>query len=111
MTSKPEIAKAVTILRAGGLVAIPTETVYGLGADARNAAAVAKIFSVKQRPATHPLIVHIANPEAMHEWALETPEIALKLAKTFWPGPLTLILKKRPEVLAGVTAGQDTVAL
>lgn len=111
MTLQPEIAKAVAILQAGGLVAIPTETVYGLGGDARNPAAVAKIFAVKQRPATHPLIVHLAHPEAMHDWASAVPEIALKLANAFWPGPLTLILKKRPEVLASVTAGQDTVAL
>lgn len=111
MTLPREIAQAAAILQAGGLVAMPTETVYGLAGDARNPAAVAKIFAVKQRPATHPLIVHVTGPEMIKEWARETPEIALKLAKAFWPGPLTLILKKRPEVLDSVTGNQDTVAL
>ncbi len=111
MTLESEIDKAVAILRAGGLVAVPTETVYGLGADARNPDAVSKIFTAKQRPTSHPLIVHLADLEEMVHWARETPEEALQLAKAFWPGPLTLILKKRPEVLDGVTGGQDSVAL
>ena len=106
-----EIANAVTILRSGGLVAIPTETVYGLGADARNPTAVGKIFTAKQRPASHPLIVHLSDPSEITDWAREVPVAALQLAKAFWPGPLTLILKKRPTVLDSVTAGQDTVAL
>lgn len=111
MTLKQEITKAAAILKAGGLVALPTETVYGLGGDARNPEAVAKIFAVKQRPNTHPLIVHLAQAADMGQWALEVPEIAHQLAQAFWPGPLTLILKKRPEVLNSVTGGQDTVAL
>jgi L-threonylcarbamoyladenylate synthase len=106
-----EIDKAVVILKAGGLVAIPTETVYGLGADARNPLAVDKIFTAKQRPASHPLIVHLATSADMSHWAREIPKSALQLAEAFWPGPLTLILKKRPEVLDGVTGGQDTIAL
>lgn len=111
MTINQEIAKAAAILKAGGLVALPTETVYGLGGDARNPAAVAKIFAVKQRPNNHPLIVHLADASELEQWALETPETAHQLAQAFWPGPLTLILKKRPEVLNSVTGGQDTVAL
>jgi len=111
MTLELEIDKAVAILQAGGLVAMPTETVYGLAADARNPTAVGKIFTVKQRPNTHPLIVHLADPGEMGLWAREMPTEALRLAETCWPGPLTLILKKRPEVLDSVTGGQDTVAL
>lgn len=111
MTLKQEITKAAAILKAGGLVALPTETVYGLGGDARNPAAVAKIFAVKQRPNTHPLIVHLAQAADMELWAREVPSLAYQLAQAFWPGPLTLILKKRPDVLDSVTAGQDTVAL
>ncbi len=111
MTIKQEIIKAAAILKAGGLVALPTETVYGLGGDARNPEAVAKIFAVKQRPNTHPLIVHLADASEMELWAQEVPDVAHQLAQAFWPGPLTLILKKRPEVLSSVTGGQDTVAL
>jgi L-threonylcarbamoyladenylate synthase len=106
-----EIEKAVAILQAGGLVAIPTETVYGLGADARNPVAVAKVFAAKQRPFTHPLIVHLVDYTQVADWARETPPEALRLAAAFWPGPLTLILKKRPEVIDSITGGQDTVAL
>lgn len=111
MNLHAEITKAVEILRAGGLVAMPTETVYGLAADARNPLAVSKIFTAKQRPNSHPLIVHIAHSAALTDWAIEVPKSAYLLAERFWPGPLTLILKRRPEVLDLVTADQDTVAL
>lgn len=111
MIFNQDIDKAAAILRTGGVVAIPTETVYGLAADARNPTAVAKIYAVKQRPGNHPLIVHLADASAISEWALEVPETAHQLAQAFWPGALTLILKKRPEVLESVTGGQNTVAL
>ncbi|WP_395769388.1 L-threonylcarbamoyladenylate synthase [Arenimonas sp.] len=109
--STPTIAEAVAILRGGGLLAIPTETVYGLAADARNAEAVARIFALKGRPSDHPLIVHIAGSDAIEAWASTIPESAKKLATHFWPGPLTLILKKRSDVPDAVTGGQDTVGL
>jgi L-threonylcarbamoyladenylate synthase len=107
----PTIAEAVAILRGGGLLAIPTETVYGLAADARNADAVAWIFALKGRPADHPLIVHIAGADRLDDWAMAIPEAARKLAAAFWPGPLTLILKKHADVPDTVTGGQDTVGL
>jgi L-threonylcarbamoyladenylate synthase len=96
---------------AGDLVAFPTETVYGLGADASNSAAVARIYSVKGRPNDHPLIVHIASMDRMGDWASEVPEYAVALAREFWPGPMTLVLKRSE--LAGdfVTGGQDTVGV
>ena len=109
--STPSIAEAVAILRGGGLLAIPTETVYGLAADARNPEAVARIFALKGRPSDHPLIVHIAGPDAIDTWASTIPESAKKLATHFWPGPLTLILKKRSDVPDAVTGGQETVGL
>jgi L-threonylcarbamoyladenylate synthase len=109
--TEEDIARAVEILRAGGLVAFPTETVYGLGADASSAEAVAKVFAAKGRPQTHPLIVHIAAAAQLPLWAAEIPEAATKLAQAFWPGPLTIVLKKKPEVIAAVTGGQDTIAL
>lgn len=105
------MTEAVTRLRAGGLVAFPTETVYGLGADARNAAAVARIFSMKGRPADHPLIVHLADASQLHEWARDVPRIARRLARAFWPGPLTMILPRAKGVSDAVTGGLDTVAL
>ncbi|MEC5397988.1 L-threonylcarbamoyladenylate synthase [Uliginosibacterium sp. H1] len=105
------IARAAALLRAGELVALPTETVYGLGADAGNPAAVAKIFAAKNRPADHPLIVHLADAEALTQWAREIPKEAIALARAFWPGPLTLILKKEEDVPPEVTGGQDTVGL
>lgn len=107
----PEISIAAQLLKAGKLVAIPTETVYGLGADASNAEAVRQIFRAKNRPYDHPLIVHIAHVSQLSDWARDIPESALKLATAFWPGPLTLILKKQPHVLDIVTGGQDTVGL
>lgn len=105
------LTEAVTHLRAGGLVAFATETVYGLGADARNPLAVARIFAVKGRPADHPLIVHLADASQLNEWARDVPRIARRLARTFWPGPLTLILPRAAGVLDAVTGGLDTVAL
>ena len=98
-------------LRGGGLVAFPTETVYGLGADAENPAAVARIFAVKGRPADHPLIVHIANRDQITRWAEDTPPAAWRLARRYWPGPLTLILRRACRVSNIVTGGQDTVGL
>ncbi len=107
----PEIARAVALLRQGELVALPTETVYGLGADAANPAAVAKIFAAKGRPADHPLIVHIPDATHLDRWARDIPAEAYALAKAFWPGALTLILKRQPHVPDAVTGGQDTVGL
>ena len=106
-----EIERAAAILRAGGLVAFPTETVYGLGADASNPAAVAKIFAAKGRPQDHPVIVHLGSIELLPQWAREIPPAAQKLASAFWPGPLTLILERAGGVPDCVTGGQDTVGL
>src|SRR5438552_2157485 len=105
------IARAAAVLRAGGLVAFPTETVYGLGANALDAAAVARIFAAKGRPAINPLIVHVASVEQARELAAEWPGAAEGLAARFWPGPLTLVLPKRPSVPEIVTAGAATVGL
>jgi L-threonylcarbamoyladenylate synthase len=105
------VAEAARRLAAGDLVAFPTETVYGLGADATSVNAVAAIFAAKGRPADHPLIVHIADPGAIQRWAVDIPQAARKLAERFWPGPLTMILKKAASVPAAVTGGQDTVGL
>jgi L-threonylcarbamoyladenylate synthase len=105
------IHEAALLLRQGGLVAFPTETVYGLGADARNVSAVQRIFTAKGRPANHPLIVHIADAALLDEWAGHVPEAARRLAAQFWPGPLAIILNKKPDVPLAVTGGQDTVAL
>ncbi len=109
--SEADYCRAVDLLQAGELVGLPTETVYGLGADAANPAAVAKIFAAKGRPADHPLIVHIAGHDAVDDWAEQVPDVAWELMETFWPGPLTLILKKQPWVPSTVTGGQDTVGL
>ena len=105
------IAEAAANLLAGGLVAFPTETVYGLGADACNVDAVARIYSVKGRPADHPLIVHIASIDGLGDWADDVPGYAISLARDFWPGPMTLVVKR--SALAGdfVTGGQDTVGV
>jgi L-threonylcarbamoyladenylate synthase len=105
------IDAAVTILRAGELVVFPTETVYGLGADASNASAVRKIFAAKGRPADHPVIVHLASDRDLSRWASEIPPAAEQLAERFWPGPLTLIVKRARSVINEVTGGQDTVGL
>lgn len=106
-----EVSRAARLLREGELVAFPTETVYGLGADASNPLAIAKIFAAKGRPAEHPLIVHLPGVAHLERWAIDIPEAAGKLAAAFWPGPLTLILKRHPDVLDSVTGGQDTVGL
>lgn len=106
-----EIERAVGCLRDGGVVAIPTETVYGLGADARNEEAVRRVFAIKGRPADHPLIVHLAESGQADEWASAIPTSARQLMARFWPGPLTLVLPARIEVPRVVTGGQDSVAL
>jgi len=102
---------AAAVLIAGGLVAFPTETVYGLGADACDAASVARIYSVKGRPADHPLIVHVASMDGLGDWASDVPAYAIALARDFWPGPMTLVVRRSD--LAGdfVTGGQDTVGV
>jgi L-threonylcarbamoyladenylate synthase len=105
------IADAVAVLRAGGLVAFPTETVYGLGADASNPDAVEAIYAAKGRPRNHPLIVHLHERAQLNAWAREISSHAERLAQRFWPGPLTLIYKRAPQVLDVVTGGQDTVAV
>jgi len=105
------VEKASEIIRGGGLVAIPTETVYGLAADASNAIAVQKTFNLKGRPADNPLIIHISSIDQVETFASDFPEYAKQLAERFWPGPLTMVLKRKPEVLDLVTAGLDTVAL
>ena len=105
------IDEAVARLRAGELIGLPTETVYGLAGDASNVHAVARIFALKGRPATHPVIVHLESPDAVHEWAREISSDAGKLLAAFAPGPLTLILRRSPRVLDVVTGGQDTVGL
>ena len=105
------IDEAVAILRRGGLVGIPTETVYGLAADASNDAAVRRIFEAKGRPADHPLIVHIRSTVEMGSWAASIPESAQVLADACWPGPLTLLVPKADHVLSVVTGGRDTVGL
>jgi len=105
------LSEAVDRLRGGGVVAIPTETVYGLGADAENPAAVRRIFAIKGRPANHPLIVHIAGADRLADWCSELPAAAMALAERFWPGPLTLVLPRADRVPDAVTGGQDTVAL
>lgn len=106
-----EIEACAAALREGKVVAIPTETVYGLGADAGNRAAVRRVFEIKGRPAHHPVIVHVAGAHLLERWAREVPDTARRLASRFWPGPLTLVLPRRPEVLPEITGGQDTVAV
>jgi L-threonylcarbamoyladenylate synthase len=108
----PELLnRAVEILRHGGVIALPTETVYGLAANAEDELAVRRIFAIKGRPATHPLIVHLAAADALPGWAHPIPEEAWRLAGAFWPGPLTLVLPRTPRATDAVTGGQDTVAL
>jgi L-threonylcarbamoyladenylate synthase len=105
------IDAAVRALRAGEVIGLPTETVYGLAADALNPGAVEKIFALKGRPADHPLIVHIADAGGLAQWTRAPSVLAEKLAQAFWPGPLTLILPRHPRVPAVVTGGQDTIGL
>jgi L-threonylcarbamoyladenylate synthase len=105
------IRDAALALKAGHLVAFPTETVYGLGADARNPEAIKRIYEVKGRPTDHPLIVHISSLNQLDKWAIDIPEYAIKLARKFWPGPMTLILKRSEIAGDFITGGQDTVGL
>ena len=105
------IARAAALLRSGELVAFPTETVYGLGADAGNADAVRRIFTAKGRPTDHPVIVHLADPAAVAEWARAVPDAARRLAAAFWPGPLTIVLPRAAHVSDVVTGGQDSIGL
>ena len=108
--SREALINAAQILRDGGLVAFPTETVYGLGADSTNEAAVARIYKVKGRPQDHPVIVHIADLDQVDYWAQDIPDYAISLMRDFWPGPMTLVLKRKN---AGdfITGGQETVGL
>jgi L-threonylcarbamoyladenylate synthase len=109
--SADALAIAAEKLRAGGLVAFPTETVYGLGADATNPAAVARIYEVKGRPQDHPVIVHLSDINQIDQWASEIPEYAIALARNFWPGPMTLILPRKNGVGDFITGGQESVGL
>jgi L-threonylcarbamoyladenylate synthase len=102
---------AAAVLIKGGLVAFPTETVYGLGADACNAAAVARIYSVKGRPADHPLIVHVASMDALGDWAADVPAYAITLARDYWPGPMTLVVTRSELAADFITGGQETVGV
>jgi L-threonylcarbamoyladenylate synthase len=106
-----EIETAVQVLRDGELVAFPTETVYGLGANAQNPAAVRRIFEAKGRPANHPVIVHLDSPKYLHRWVRTVPDGAMRLAETFWPGALTLVLPRAAHVHDVVTGGQETIAI
>ena len=111
LPNSQQIADAARALAAGKLVAMPTETVYGLAADARNAKAVAQIFLAKGRPADHPLIVHLSNASSVLDWAKQVPDSAQQLIDAFWPGPLTLVLQKADGVDPIITGGQDTVGV
>ncbi len=105
------MARAAQSLKSGSLIAFPTETVYGLGADATNPEAVARIYEVKGRPADHPLIVHVGDMQDIEQWSDEIPDYAIALARAFWPGPMTLILKRSPLAQDFITGGQETVGL
>jgi L-threonylcarbamoyladenylate synthase len=109
--SEQQIGQAARLLEEGRLVAFPTETVYGLGADAENPAAVASIYAAKGRPQDHPVIVHLAPEATLDKWACEIPQQARALAQAFWPGPLTMILKRAPGIPDAVSGGQDTIGL
>ncbi len=110
-TRSQDIARAIALLQQGRLVAVPTETVYGLAANARDGRAVARIFEAKGRPSDHPLIVHIGRLDALPLWAIDIPPLAYRLAEAFWPGPLTLLLKKAPDVPEVVTAGKSSIGI
>jgi L-threonylcarbamoyladenylate synthase len=109
--TQDKIKKAAKALKDGHLVAFPTETVYGLGADATNENAISRIYSTKGRPSDHPLIVHIASMAMIKKWAIEVPDYAIKLAKEFWPGPMTLILKRSNLAKNFITGGQNNIGL
>jgi L-threonylcarbamoyladenylate synthase len=111
MVTDAEIDRAAEVLRGGGLVAFPTETVYGLGADAANPAALRHLYAVKGRPASHPVIVHLAGAASLDAWARDVPAVARTLAEACWPGPLTLVLARRERVPDEVTGGRDTVGV
>lgn len=111
LVGEPDVHLAVKLLKAGQCVALPTETVYGLAADASNETAVSSIFAAKGRPANHPLIVHLAAVDQVKNWAIEVPDTVAHLAEAFWPGPLTLLLRKGRQVSAVVTGGHQTIAL
>ncbi len=110
-TQNKLLNQAVSLLKAGALIGLPTETVYGLAGCTLNESALEKIFALKQRPKDHPLIVHISQHEPLSNWASDLPSYTDALIKAFWPGPLTLVLKKNPHISSLVTAGQDTVAI
>ena len=105
------MVRAAQTLKSGALVAFPTETVYGLGADATNSSAVSRVYQVKGRPADHPLIVHVADMHDVADWADDVPGYAISLAREFWPGPMTLILKRSSLAQDFITGGQDTVGI
>jgi L-threonylcarbamoyladenylate synthase len=111
MATDADLSGASETLRRGGLVAFPTETVYGLGADADNAAALARLYAVKGRPGEHPVIVHVGAPAQLDEWAADVPVAARRLGDALWPGPLTLVVRRAARVLDGVTGGGDTVGV
>lgn len=106
-----DLSRYIELIKSGDVVAFPTETVYGLGADAWNPSAIKKIFKIKGRPADNPLIVHISDMEQLEDFATDIPDSAKKLMTSFWPGPLTMVFKKKPEVLDIITAGLNTVAV
>jgi L-threonylcarbamoyladenylate synthase len=106
-----DVTRAVALLHDGGLVAFPTETVYGLGADAESERALARLYAVKQRPADHPVIVHLPDADTLDEWAADVPDAARALAAACWPGPLTIVLRRSARVPDAVTGGRDTVGL
>ena len=111
MNMQVNLEQAIALLKSGNVVAIPTETVYGLAADASNEAALRQVYAIKQRPADNPLIVHIADANQVNDWAEEFPPLAQKLAQAFWPGPFTLVLPAKDSVSNIVRGGQPTVAL
>ncbi|HEY9792710.1 MAG TPA: L-threonylcarbamoyladenylate synthase [Candidatus Obscuribacterales bacterium] len=111
LPTEDALNEAAALLRQGQLIAFPTETVYGLGADAANAEALKRLYEAKGRPTAHPVIVHLFSAEQLTDWAVEVPEAAYKLAAAMWPGPLTMILRRAPHVLDAVTGGQNSVGL
>jgi L-threonylcarbamoyladenylate synthase len=111
MATDADIARAAETIRRGGLVAFPTETVYGLGADAGNPAALARLYAVKGRPGDHPVIVHVGAPSQLEDWAADVPEVARRLGDALWPGPLTIVVRRAAHVPDAVTGGGDTVGV